>query len=164
MYRHASRHTNSHLAIVEDTSLFPPAVVGLAKWVFVPENTAIPGLFPSDMSLPKEVMENMADPEVGMAFLGDQHARHAEYMGNKAHWYLALIATRPDYKGSGAGRLLMEWGIRKVDEEGYAAYLEATPQGKPLFEKYGFRVEEVAEHVDGNYVECSMRRDAKKTE
>ncbi|KAK0659707.1 putative acetyltransferase, GNAT family [Cercophora samala] len=129
------QHSNSHLAIVEDISLSPPVIVGLAKWVFLPENSTLPGLFTSDMDLPQE-----------------------------PHWYLALIVTLPDYKGSGAGRLLMEWGIKKVDEDEQDAYLEASPEGKPLFEKYGFRVEEVAEYLDGSYIERSMVRDAKKTE
>ncbi|CAP73381.1 uncharacterized protein PODANS_2_7650, partial [Podospora anserina S mat+] len=155
---------NSHLAIAKVISLSPPVVVGLAKWVFVLENSTLPGLFPSDMDLPREVMDHMTDPDLGMAFFSDQHARHQKYMGSKAHWYLALIATRPEYKGSGVGRLLMEWGVMMVDEGSHEAYLEASPAGKPLFEKYGFHVEKVAEYLEGRYVECSMIRDAMKTE
>ncbi|KAK4173101.1 hypothetical protein QBC36DRAFT_303947 [Triangularia setosa] len=155
---------NCHLDIVEDISLSPPIVVGLAKWVFVPENSPLPGLVPLEMELSKEVMQNMTDPELGVTFFGDQHARHEKYMGSKSHCYLALIATRPDYRGFGAGRMLMESGVQKVDEEGYKAYLEASPEGKPLFEKFGFRVEQVAEYLDGRYLECSMIRDTKKTE
>ncbi|KAK4202047.1 hypothetical protein QBC40DRAFT_338691 [Triangularia verruculosa] len=155
---------NIHLAIVEDTAFSTPVVVGLAKWVFVPENSSLPGLFPSDMTPPEELMQHMADPELGTHFFGDQHARHDKYMGSKSHWYLSLIVTSPEYKGAGAGRILMEWGLQKVDEEGHEAYLEASPEGRPLFEKYGFRVEEVAEYLDGRYVECSMIRSAKKAE
>lgn len=58
----------------------------------------------------------------------------------------------------------MEWGVKMVDEGSHEAYLEASPAGKPLFEKYGFHVEEVAEYLEGRYVECSMIRDAMKTE
>lgn len=33
---------------------------------------------------------------------------------------------------------MMEWGIKKADELGVDAFVEATETGKLLYEKYGF--------------------------
>jgi len=33
---------------------------------------------------------------------------------------------------------MMEWGVRKADELGLEAYIDATAEGKPLYENYGF--------------------------
>lgn len=41
--------------------------------------------------------------------------------------------------------MLIEWGVQKAREDGVPAYLEASVQGKPVYEKCGFR--EVGEHV-----------------
>jgi hypothetical protein len=36
--------------------------------------------------------------------------------------------------------------------------LEASPEGKGLFERFGFRVVERLVYLDGSYVECCMIR------
>lgn len=33
----------------------------------------------------------------------------------------------------------MQWGLRQADEEGAEAYLEASPDAVPLYERLGFR-------------------------
>lgn len=45
----------------------------------------------------------------------------------------------PDHQGRGAGRLLMRWGIDVADEKGLEILLNATPAGKPVYERYGFK-------------------------
>lgn len=52
---------------------------------------------------------------------------------------MEVIATRPEYQGKGAGGQLIKWGLEKADEEGTETYLEASPHGKPIYERYGFR-------------------------
>jgi hypothetical protein len=36
---------------------------------------------------------------------------------------------------------MMEWGIKKADELGLPAYVEATDNGYELYKEYGFKVE-----------------------
>jgi GNAT superfamily N-acetyltransferase len=65
--------------------------------------------------------------------------RHAEIMEGRKHWYLNLVATRPEYQGKGAAGKLLRWGIQRADEDGTETYLEASPDGKPIYEHLGFK-------------------------
>ena len=51
----------------------------------------------------------------------------------------------PEYQGQGCGGILIRSGLEIVDAACARAELEATPQGKPVYERYGF--EEVDEMV-----------------
>ncbi|CAG8305065.1 unnamed protein product [Penicillium salamii] len=57
---------------------------------------------------------------------------------------LDLLATLPDYQGQGYGTAMLKWGIEKADAAKSRIYLEATPEGVPVYLKYGWRhLEEV---------------------
>ncbi|GAB1314620.1 hypothetical protein MFIFM68171_04830 [Madurella fahalii] len=101
-----------------------------------------------------------AEPELARRFFTEQNERHEKYMGRREHWYLELICAKPGEMGKGVGKRLLQWGLEKVDADGCEAYLEASPDGRPLFEKFGWKVVERLEYLDGEYVECSMVRDA----
>ncbi|KAK3331459.1 acyl-CoA N-acyltransferase [Apodospora peruviana] len=55
-------------------------------------------------------------------------------------WYLLMIAVDPEQQRRGIGKLLMRWGVDKAASEGRDLFLTATPEGKPLYEKTGFKV------------------------
>ncbi|KAF2235853.1 acyl-CoA N-acyltransferase [Viridothelium virens] len=63
-----------------------------------------------------------------------------ELVGGRPHWALFILVTRPEWQGRGAGSLLVRWGVERADEEGWECYLEASPKGRGLYEKFGFRV------------------------
>lgn len=50
-----------------------------------------------------------------------------------------MLATDPIYQGRGAGSQMMRWGLEQADEQKFEAYLEASPEAVPLYEKFGFR-------------------------
>ena len=52
---------------------------------------------------------------------------------------LKLLAVLPEYQSQGCGRMLIKSGLEIVDAAGAKAELEATPQGKPIYERYGFK-------------------------
>lgn len=89
-------------------------------------------------------------------------------MRGRRHWYLEFVATRPEEQGKGAAGMLLKWGLKKADEEGTEAYLEASPDGKPIYEHYGFQeVERLVVPLDGKeavvgeekeFAECFMVR------
>jgi GNAT superfamily N-acetyltransferase len=82
-------------------------------------------------------------------------------MRGRKHWYLELVATRPEYRRKGAAGLLLRWGLEKADQEEVEAYLEASPEGKPVYEHFGFWEVERLVVLDGKFLECIMVRGIK---
>lgn len=105
-----------------------------------------------------------SDSEVANSFFGSLSSTHKRLMEGKRHWYLELVATRPEFQGKGAAGMLLRWGLQKVDEEGVEAYLEASPDGKPIYEHFGFEEREamtvdlVGKGFEEKYVEVFMVR------
>ncbi len=56
--------------------------------------------------------------------------------------WLGLISVRPEYQHRGIGKSLTIWGMEKLQAMGILTLtLTATPEGRPLYEKLGFRPE-----------------------
>ena len=58
-----------------------------------------------------------------------------------AHMFvdLEMVATDPAFQGKGAGSLMMKWGLDQADTQNTEAFLEASPDAVPLYERAGFR-------------------------
>jgi GNAT superfamily N-acetyltransferase len=57
------------------------------------------------------------------------------------HWYLAVIGSDPDVRGSGFGQVLMQSRLDRCDAEGAPAYLESTKEENvPYYMRFGFDV------------------------
>ncbi|MBZ5599262.1 MAG: GNAT family N-acetyltransferase [Acidobacteriia bacterium] len=53
--------------------------------------------------------------------------------------WIGMVIVHPDHRGQGIGGSLLERAIEYVDSRGVPCMkLDATPQGKPLYEKFGF--------------------------
>ncbi len=53
--------------------------------------------------------------------------------------WIGMVVVDPQYRGRGLGTALLERAIRYLDSRGLACMkLDATPYGKPLYEKFGF--------------------------
>lgn len=145
----------ARFVVVEDTSTSPlrPAVVAFAKWnVPMAPGTAQPPLpenWPVD-----------GDPALAGVFFQKLADMHEGIMGDRPHWYLELIVTKGRYQGRGAGGMLMGWGVDKADEEGIECYLDATPEGKKLYERFGFKDQETWPFFNQTYRHCFMVREA----
>jgi ribosomal protein S18 acetylase RimI-like enzyme len=57
------------------------------------------------------------------------------------HFYLSLLGTRAEHRGRGYGLGLLAGNLRRIDEAGMPAYLEASnPANVALYERHGFEV------------------------
>lgn len=63
-----------------------------------------------------------------------------ETMGRRPYYFLSVLATHPEHHRKGAGGSLVKWGTDLADEQGVECYLEASIEGRPLYERLGFRV------------------------
>lgn len=144
---------NARFVVVEDTVVSPPALVAFAKWnAPVAPGTPqppLPDCWPAD-----------GDPALAGVFFGKLAEMHEEMMAGRSHWYLEIIVTRPRYQGRGAGGMLVGWGVQRADEEGVECYLDATPEGKHLYEKFGFKDGSTLSFFNESYRHSFMIRGA----
>ncbi|EAW20217.1 GNAT family N-acetyltransferase [Aspergillus fischeri NRRL 181] len=98
-----------------------------------------------------------SDRELCEVFFGGMEEMKGRIMGARPHYYLEMLGTRPEYAGQGLASRLLRWGLERADEVGLETYLSASPVGRPLYEKFGFRVVEEREVV-GGYVQGYMLR------
>lgn len=57
------------------------------------------------------------------------------------HWYLELLAVRPDRQGRGVGSALLAATLAQVDAAGLPAFLvTSNPRNVPLYERFGFAI------------------------
>lgn len=72
---------------------------------------------------------------------------------SKACWHLTMLAVSTQHARRGVGTLLFEWAARRADAEGAVVYLEATPVGIGLYERFGcVRIARVEFSVGGERV------------
>ena len=65
--------------------------------------------------------------------------------GNRLAW-IGMVLTRPEYRRRGLARRLMESALKRAEELKIESIkLDATPQGQPLYEKLGFKTEQIIE-------------------
>jgi len=53
---------------------------------------------------------------------------------------LNILFTAPDHRRRGVATMLLDWGLATAKDLGLEFWLNATPIGKPLYEKHGFEV------------------------
>ncbi|KAL9487978.1 hypothetical protein ACSS6W_000255 [Trichoderma asperelloides] len=148
------RDETNHFLSVWDDSTTPETFVGFAKWI-------VPGAHPEPLP-PVEAWPSDGDQEFSSFFFGRLNDMHHEAMGERPHWYLELLAVKPQFQGKGAASLMLKYGVEKADEDKVECFLDASPAGQPIYERYGFRVVQTDTFLDGTYIQCAMRRDAKR--
>ncbi len=55
------------------------------------------------------------------------------------HYYLDLLATHPDYQDHGIDKELVNWGLEKEKKQGWNVMLFASPMGRRVYAKLGFK-------------------------
>ncbi|RKU45125.1 hypothetical protein DL546_003856 [Coniochaeta pulveracea] len=139
-FREGFQNPNARFLVVEDISSFPAKFVGFAKW-----SQHHP---PSPYELLPTNWPEEGDPEWAREFFWDLDRWRREIMGEREHWFLELIAVKREFHGNGAGRMLLEWGCQRADEVGWEAYLDSTPDGYRLYERFGFEVVQTVEWTE----------------
>lgn len=128
----------------DDTARFVKAVdvstgevMGIAKWQFYTEEQS-PEQLDRTLHAPSPGDANYVAANVPILehILGGRR----KFMGTRPYIYLSVLATDPKFHRRGAGGKLVEWGVRQADALGLVAYLESSPEARPLYERWGFEV------------------------
>ncbi|KAH6609892.1 hypothetical protein Trco_003238 [Trichoderma cornu-damae] len=90
-------------------------------------------------SFPSKAWGPGANEEACDAFFNEMDRRWWARFQGKQHVYLKLLHTDPDHQRRGAGGMCLQWGTAEADRLGLVSYLEASEEGRPLYEKYGFK-------------------------
>ena len=51
---------------------------------------------------------------------------------------MELLMTAEEYKGKGAGSMILKHGCYLADEDGVECYIDSSPRAKPLYERFGW--------------------------
>jgi ribosomal protein S18 acetylase RimI-like enzyme len=85
-------------------------------------------------------------------FLPTLHHTKEHVLGERDNdsWYLVYIGTRPEARGKGLGRKLIEHITKKADVEGRACYLESSNVvNVSIYERLGFAKKKRIEFENG---------------
>ncbi|KAJ5555760.1 hypothetical protein N7535_008193 [Penicillium sp. DV-2018c] len=97
------------------------------------------------------------DKELCDRFFSEMEVQHRKLLGGRRHYYLDMLGVHPSQKGRGLGSKLLRWGLERADAEGLEVYLSASPEGRPMYEKYGFRAVDTSMPFPG-YEQTAMLR------
>jgi ribosomal protein S18 acetylase RimI-like enzyme len=120
----------------EDESYTHERLIGAAIWL--PPGTWHMGPL-AQLRLTPATIRNLRGDSLRLLkaaiFIENKHPREP------AHWYLSMIGVAPGWQGRGYGAALMRPVLERCDNDGIAAYLEAsTPRNRTLYERHRFEV------------------------
>lgn len=77
-------------------------------------------------------------PDVAAQFYKEVAAGHKKLMEGKKHWYLDMMGVARDSMGKGGAKQLIDWGLKRADEDKLPCYVDAMGQAKSYYERFGF--------------------------
>lgn len=118
-------------------------IIAGARWTLYKPSSATaalrsPGDLDDEYTTPEMYAESHS--EVWNTFFDLFHDVKRDVMGLRPFWKLDTLVTDPEHHRRGAGKLLLEEGLRRVDKDGMEAYLESSQMGKGLYKRFGFEV------------------------
>jgi GNAT superfamily N-acetyltransferase len=111
-------------------------IVGGCRWHFHTTNP-YEGAKPSKFVAPFSA--NETEKEFASLVLGQILNPRAERYC-KPHAHLHICFVHPEHRRKGVGALMMTWGVGRANETKVEAFLESTPVGRHLYERFGFVV------------------------
>ncbi|KAJ5157739.1 Acyl-CoA N-acyltransferase [Penicillium canariense] len=121
---------------VADSSV-PGTVVAFAKWRRLSSGSSAD--HDRQPEVPAARWPEESDAELCDRFFGTMDGHHREFMEGRPHYYLEILAVHSSYQGRGLASKLLRWGLARADEEAVEVYLSSSPDGRPLYQKYGFQ-------------------------
>lgn len=115
-----------------------PAVAGVAAWLppgVLPPANGTRALRQGLRVLPSVIRANQRRTLIKL--LNEMTARHP----HEEHWYLAVLATDPLFRGRGVGSSLVEPVLERADDVGVPTYLETQNESNlAYYRRFGFDV------------------------
>jgi GNAT superfamily N-acetyltransferase len=151
-----------HRFLLDSTTRFMKAteagsseIISIARWHYYPDGSRWSGKTWQDMdtiSAPgwKDDLPNEFNQDAWDLFATQIFISRKSWRDPGPCWQLMVMTTRESYRKRGVASLLIDWGIKKAQEDGAPAYLEASVAGRPVNERRGFQ-------TVGNVVDYSFK-------
>lgn len=80
------------------------------------------------------------DQKFAASFSQDMYDATHRVMANDTEWlFLSTVVVRNSWQRKGVGSKLIAYGMNEVERHNLPAYTNASPKGKQLYERFGFR-------------------------
>jgi GNAT superfamily N-acetyltransferase len=120
-------------------------IVGCAEWFTYDRERTPEQYLPAPHLLGASWMTDEADKSKVLKFNKPIVDKRNQWMGGKPHAVLRYMAVAPEWRRKGIASTCVQWGIDRCKELGIPAYLEASDEGVPVYEKLGFEKVDVVE-------------------
>lgn len=70
---------------------------------------------------------------------------------------LDMLCTHPEYRGRGAGSMLVAQGCKEADQDQVPAYVDASTDGAPLYARYGFQDRTIRDGTEAQDITSMVR-------
>lgn len=108
-------------------------ILAYGHWHFYPSSDPHP-------HPPIEYPPLSGNPLLGAHFFGTLARTQERHMRDQgAYAYMRMLVVRPAYHRRGIGEGILRWGLKIADEEGWKAWIDASPVGVGLYERLGWR-------------------------
>lgn len=150
-------HAQNWKLIAQDADLYTGKIVGFSSWIepnhkldfenhdkdAASKTTILEDAKPTVEGPPGEASLNdlpkCMDAEMYKSQRAGLERLRKEVMGEDTNfWYLASLVVHPSFQRKGLGQKLLNWGIGVADRAGLPIFLEASPEGKFLYDRNGF--------------------------
>ena len=127
------------LMVVIDKSCQPECIVTLGRFTTPPSDPSKAQILDAGAwsQVPLTVDHDAAMCNAFIDFI--VLCRQTAMTGTK-HYFIELLATSHEYKGSGAGRLLMDWLCAEADRNAAAVFVETNTDIVKFYQRFGFDV------------------------
>lgn len=133
-----------------------PTIVGWARWVRkLPPAADIERLVFTPSMYPSQ-----SDGALAARLFQTNYDQSRKIAGPNQHWHLSMIMVDMAYQRKGIGRMLMQYGVDMIDKDGWMATVNASEEGKGLYEAFGFQVVAKTDFEHG-CVAHHMKREAR---
>jgi GNAT superfamily N-acetyltransferase len=111
--------------------------IGFGKWYFYLTPEAIAGSS-KPWPLGESEKEYINIPMAEHYFHNLQERKNKVFEGKK-HALMAILVVKPGWQRKGVGQKILEWGLAECDKQGLGVWIDASPVGKGLYEKCGWK-------------------------
>jgi len=131
---HARTWAEDPTALFVKASLPSGRIIGFGKWNILTDLSAPPrNPYPADEPMPG------GNAALRKWFFDALNQKRLDRLAGKKHFLMAILVVDPEFQRMGVGKKLLQWGLAMADEQGVECWIDASPFGKGLYEKMGWK-------------------------